>query len=129
MSRTALVHPDTAKLTPEEQKKGTYHFTPPEVLAYQAGHTLDDADLAIVKAFYQDTLPPQQVMQYAQAQGEAALAEVNPVSQPRKLVKKKAPTPALDVVGAVRTLVASLSDEQVWPILVDIAKRHNLEIE
>lgn len=148
MGRTALVHPETAKLTPDEQKRGTYLFTPPEVLAYQQGADLNDADLAIVHKFYADTLPPQQVMQYAQAQGEAALAEVNTVSRtgtvhgvtrhsigggiqnlPRKLVKKKAPAPELDVVGAVRTLVASLSDEQAWPILVDIAKRHHLEIE
>ena len=48
----ALVHPETAKLGPDEQKKGNYFFTPFEVLAYQRGEELSAADLAIVQGWY-----------------------------------------------------------------------------
>ena len=54
---TSLVHPDTAKLTPDAQKKGIYHYTPPEVLAFNNGESLNEQDLAIVRKFYGGVIP------------------------------------------------------------------------
>lgn len=58
MSRTALVHPSTSKLGPDEQAQGVYVYTPPEVTAFRNGEPLDDGSLQVVRAFYAELGQP-----------------------------------------------------------------------
>lgn len=135
---TSLVHPDTAKLTPEEQKKGIYHYTPPEVLAYLNGENLTDEDLAIVEKHYgylpdrpsarqverPVTQPPELAAPYG---GQPAHTE----STPRRLVKKKPPEAVQAATMLDVALLASgaLPNDAAWVLLSNLAKRFDLEIE
>ena len=135
---TSLVHPDTAKLTPEEQKKGIYHYTPPEVLAYLNGENLTDEDLAIVEKHYgylPDRPSARQVVSPVAQHSEPAPAHggqpAYPESTPRRLVKKK-PSDAVQAATMLDVaLLASgaLNNDAAWALLANLAKRFDLEIE
>ena len=135
---TSLVHPDTAKLTPEEQKKGIYQYTPPEVLAYFNGEDMTDEDLEIVRkhfGYIPDRPSARQVVSPVAQHPEPAPAHggqpAHPESVPRRLVKKK---PADAVQAATMLDVAllasgALPNDAAWVLLSNLAKRFDLEIE
>lgn len=138
---TSLVHPDTAKLTPDEQKKGIYHYTPPEVLAFNRGEYLSHADTEIVRKFYGGTLPnitpgnpPDEVPASPAAptprRVEASPALAAPYGGGKRLVRKRTMQPAgTPLVDITKQLAANLSDDDAWAVLVTLAQRFNLEVE
>lgn len=123
---TALVHPSTARLTPEEQAKGIYTYTSPEELAARQASEMPSAGQALA---------------YAEHAGEAALAERNVGMNPamaapygRKLVstakpKQAAPNADHAMQHAVLDLLKAVSDERAYAVLCALAKRFDLEIE
>lgn len=151
---TALVHPDTAKLTPDAQKKGTYHYTPPEVLAFNNGESLSDGDLEIVRKFYGGVIPnitpgngQNAVSSTAtdseiytrdkspsfdyqpQRRVEAQPALAAPYGQrPTKLVKKRKSSDATPL-DAAYVLAAALNDDDAYSLLCHLAGRFDLDIE
>lgn len=142
MGRTALVHPNTAKLTPEEQQKGVYVFTPPEVLAYINGESLNETDLELVRSYYGGKLPnnaPPDVQHEIpsapavasgfdyQPQRKAELSPAIAAPFGKKLVKKKqsGATP----LDAAYVLVAALDDDAAYSLLCHLAGRFDLSIE
>lgn len=143
---TSLVHPDTAKLTPDAQKKGTYHYTPPEVLAFNNGEHLTDEDLAIVKRFYggvipnitaqvpQDDVPATSADTSAfnyqpQRRVESQPALAAPYGQrPTKLVKKRKASGATPL-DAAYVLAAALNDDDAYSLLCHLAGRFDLDME
>lgn len=135
---TSLVHPDTAKLTPDEQKKGTYHYTPPEVLAYLNGETLTDEDLAIVEKHYgylPDRPGARQMERPVSKPPELATPyggqQTHSESVPRRLVKKKPPEAVQAATMLDVALLASgaLPNDAAWVLLSNLAQRFDLEIE
>ncbi|UGV21576.1 hypothetical protein [Cronobacter phage EspYZU05] len=135
---TALVHPDTAKLTPDEQKKGIYHYTPPEVLAFNNGERLTEDDLEIVKKFYGGVIPnltPHDVPDAIPAapaprRVEASPALAAPYGGAKRLVRKRTMQPAgTPLVDITKQLAANLSDDDAWAVLVTLAQRFDLEVE
>lgn len=138
---TALVHPDTAKLTPDEQKKGIYHYTPPEVLAFNNGERLTEADLEIVKKFYGGVIPnitPHDVPDAVSAapanpaprRVEASPALAAPYGGAKRLVRKRVMQPgATPLVDITKQLAANLSEDDAWAVLVTLAQRFDLEVE
>lgn len=141
---TALVHPDTAKLTPDAQKKGTYHYTPPEVLGYNRGEALSDEDLRIVRQYYGGVLPVQPSKEalervlnepsggfdyQPQRRVESQPALAAPYGQrPTKLVKKRKASGATPL-DAAYTLAAALDDNDAYSLLCHLAGRFDLDIE
>ncbi|WBF78447.1 hypothetical protein [Cronobacter phage EspYZU13] len=131
---TSLVHPDTAKLTPDEQKKGIYEYTPPEVIAYLRGERLSATDLELVTNFYGGTLPN---LTAAAAHAEPALAERKTTKPPamaapygRKLVAKRKVQPGgTPLVDITKMMAANLPDDDAWAVLVTLAQRFDLEVE
>lgn len=138
---TSLVHPDTAKLTPEEQKKGIYNYTPPEVLAFNNGEDLSNEDLEIVSKFYGGVIPniaPRHVQHEVPAapavatprRVEASPALAAPYGQrPTKLVKKSKPKAGATVLDAAYTLTAALDDNDAYSLLCHLAGRFELDME
>lgn len=143
---TALVHPDTAKLTPDAQKKGTYHYTPPEVLAFNNGESLNDDDLEIVRKFYGGVIPnitpsnaqnavsstatDTETFNYQpQRRVESQPALAAPYGQrPTKLVKKRKASGATPL-DAAYTLAAALDDNDAYSLLCHLAGRFDLDME
>lgn len=143
---TALVHPDTAKLTPDAQKKGTYHYTPPEVLAFNNGESLNDEDLAIVRKFYGGVIPnitpgnaQNAVSSTAtdtasfdyqpQRRVESQPALAAPYGQrPTKLVKKRKASGSTPL-DAAYVLAAALNDDDAYSLLCHLAGRFDLDME
>ena len=138
---TSLVHPDTAKLTPDAQKKGIYHYTPPEVLAFNNGESLTDEDLAIVRKFYGGVIPN---ITPDNGQHEVPAAPANPAprrvesqpalaapygQQPKKLVKKKVDVTRPTPLDAAYILADSLYDDEAYSLLCQLAARFNFDIE
>lgn len=138
---TALVHPDTAKLTPDEQKKGIYHYTPPEVLAFNNGERLTEDDLEIVKKFYGGVIPnltPHDVPDAvspapanpAPRRVEASPALAAPYGGAKRLVRRRTVQPeAVPLVDITKQLAANLSEDDAWSVLVTLAQRFDLEVE
>lgn len=137
---TSLVHPDTAKLTPDAQKKGTYHYTPPEVLAFNNGESLNDDDLEIVRKFYGGVIPN---ITPDNGQHEVPAAPANPVprrvesqpalaapygQRPTKLVKKRKASGATPL-DAAYVLSAALNDDDAYSLLCHLAGRFDLDME
>lgn len=137
---TSLVHPDTAKLTPDAQKKGIYHYTPPEVLAFNNGESLTDEDLAIVRKFYGGVIPN---ITPDNGQHEVPAAPANPTprrvesqpalaapygQRPTKLVKKRKASGATPL-DAAYVLVAALDDDAAYSLLCHLAGRFDLDME
>lgn len=137
---TALVHPDTAKLTPDAQKKGTYHYTPPEVLAFNNGESLNDDDLEIVRKFYGGVIPN---ITPGNGQHEVPAAPANPAprrvesqpalaapygQRPTKLVKKRKASGATPL-DAAYVLSAALNDDDAYSLLCHLAGRFDLDME
>ena len=137
---TSLVHPDTAKLTPDAQKKGIYHYTPPEVLAFNNGESLTDEDLAIVRKFYGGVIPN---ITPDNGQHEVPAAPANPASRrvesqpalaapygqrPTKLVKKRKASGATPL-DAAYVLAAALNDDDAYSLLCHPAGRFDLDME
>lgn len=143
---TALVHPDTAKLTPDAQKKGTYHYTPPEVLAFNNGESLNDDDLEIVRKFYGGVIPnitpgnaqnavsstatdSASLNYQPQRRVESQPALAAPYGQrPTKLVKKRKASGATPL-DAAYTLAAALDDNDAYSLLCHLAGRFDLDME
>lgn len=143
---TSLVHPDTAKLTPDAQKKGIYHYTPPEVLAFNNGESLTDEDLAIVRKFYGGVIPnitprdsqnavsstatDSETFNYQpQRRVESQPALAAPYGQrPTKLVKKRKASDATPL-DAAYVLAAALDDDDAYSLLCHLAGRFDLDIE
>lgn len=140
---TSLVHPDTAKLTPEEQKKGIYQYTPPEVLAYFNREKLSDEDLDIVHAHF-GYLPdiPQPLASPVASNPEPAAPAQRRVQSPeaiaapygstpaRRLVKKQPEAVQQATILDVAILMAGvLPNDAAWALLSNLAKRFDLEIE
>lgn len=143
---TALVHPDTAKLTPDAQKKGTYHYTPPEVLAFNNGESLNDDDLEIVRKFYGGVIPnitpgngqnavsptatDTETFNYQpQRRVESQPALAAPYGQrPTKLVKKRKASGATPL-DAAYVLTAALNDDDAYSLLCHLAGRFDLDME
>lgn len=143
---TSLVHPDTAKLTPDAQKKGIYHYTPPEVLAFNNGESLTDEDLAIVRKFYGGVIPnitprdsqdavsstatDSETFNYQpQRRVESQPALAAPYGQrPTKLVKKRKASDATPL-DAAYVLAAALNDDDAYSLLCHLAGRFDLDIE
>lgn len=143
---TALVHPDTAKLTPDAQKKGTYHYTPPEVLAFNNGESLNDDDLEIVRKFYGGVIPnitpgngqnavsstatdSTSLNYQPQRRVESQPALAAPYGQrPTKLVKKRKASGATPL-DAAYTLAAALDDNDAYSLLCHLAGRFDLDME
>ena len=144
---TSLVHPDTAKLTPDAQKKGIYHYTPPEVLAFNNGESLTDEDLAIVRKFYGGVIPnitprdsqdavsstatDYETFNYQpQRRVESQPALAAPYGQqPKKLVKKKVDVTRPTPLDAAYILADSLYDDEAYSLLCQLAARFNFDIE
>lgn len=141
----ALVHPDTAKLPPSEQKKGVYEFTPFEVRAYLRGEELSPEDRAIVREFYQ-TIGEKMPADYPphHVESEPALADVptprrveaSPaMAVPyggKRVIKKPAPvfnSPLASLREIAELSVTSLPDAEAYALLVKLATRFNMEIE
>lgn len=137
---TSLVHPDTAKLTPDAQKKGIYHYTPPEVLAFNNGESLTDEDLAIVRKFYGGVIPN---ITPDNGQHEVPAAPANPAPRrvesqpalaapyghrPTKLVKKRKASGATPL-DAAYVLAAALDDDAAYSLLCHLAGRFDLDME
>ena len=137
---TSLVHPDTAKLTPDAQKKGIYHYTPPEVLAFNNGESLTDEDLAIVRKFYGGVIPN---ITPDNGQHEVPAAPANPAprrvesqpafaapygQRPTKLVKKRKASGATPL-DAAYVLAAALDDDAAYSLLCHLAGRFDLDME
>lgn len=135
---TSLVHPDTAKLTPDEQKKGIYQYTPPEVLAYFNHEPMTDEDYGIVQKHfgYLPDRPSKGAVERPVTQPSELAApyggqQTNPESTPRRLVKKK-PSDAVQAATMLDVaLLASgaLNNDAAWALLANLAKRFDLEIE
>lgn len=144
---TSLVHPDTAKLTPDAQKKGIYHYTPPEVLAFNNGESLNEQDLAIVRKFYGGVIPnitprdsqdavsstatDSETFNYQpQRRVESQPALAAPYGQqPKKLVKKKVDVTRPTPLDAAYILADSLYDDEAYSLLCQLAARFNFDIE
>lgn len=151
----ALVHPDTAKLPPSEQKKGIYEFTPFEVRAYLRGEELDAEDQIVVRDFYQSigaSVPdfnpaqpaPDNVAGVRFERDGPALADVptprrveaSPaMAVPyggKRVIKKPAPvfnSPLASLREIAELSVTSLPDAEAYALLVKLATRFNMEIE
>lgn len=149
----SLVNSRTPGAVPEDQHQGDYAFIPPEVYALAAGENVGDEHSQGVLTEYFHPLPvpsPAECLQWMQSTGRAALAEVKPEHVPRpvvippafaqpygathspkrQLVKKgalKVPQSAT-VCQAVNLLIASLSDEDAFTILADLAARFDYDI-
>lgn len=126
---TALVHPSTAKLTPAAQAKGTYVYTPPEVLGYLNGDTLSDVDMAIVTKFFNGNPPALQTKQPDPVESFNYQPQVTP-AQRRVLTKKRVdadnrPTP----LDAAYTLADALDDDAAYSLLCRLASRFDFDIE
>lgn len=129
----ALVHPDTAKLPPEDQKKGIYEYTPFEVRAYLRGESLSESDMQIVATFYEGIGQP--------IPEPAGRPDSRPVTQPvamaapyvgKKVIRKPAPVfnsplPCLRQIAELS--VGSLPDNDAYALLVKLANRFGMEIE
>lgn len=138
---TSLVHPDTAKLTPDEQKKGIYHYTPPEVLAFNRGEDLNDEDMEIVRKFYGGVIPnitahheahevPAAPATPTPRRVEASPALAAPYGGAKRLVRKRVMQPgAVPLVDITKQLAANLSEDDAWAVLVTLAQRFDLEVE
>lgn len=148
----SLVNSRTPGAVPEDQHQGDYVFIPPEVYALAAGENVSDEHSLGVLTEYFHPLPvpsPAECLQWMQDTGRSALAEVKPepaplsnsaivtqrysMSEPipkRQLVKKgeaKVPQSAT-VCKAVHLLIASLSDDDAFTILADLAARFDYDI-
>lgn len=134
---TALVHPSTAKLTPEEQAKGNYVYTPPEVLAYNNGESLDDDDMRVVLAHYGGQLPAAKPEVFTRdtpprfderrVTSQPAIAA--PYGKPTKLVAKKKAQSGATPLDAAYVLVAALDDNAAYSLLCHLAGRFDLDME
>lgn len=142
---TALVNTRTPNALPDDQKKGNYSYTPPEVLAYLAGESLSVPEMDIVLRHYGDSLPPVGPPPERATTMPPAFAApygVEPVASgrcsasggkqnvPKRLVKKvqEEKTPS-DLLNAVEILVELLDEESANSVLLRLADRFNLEIE
>lgn len=127
---TALVHPSTAKLTPEEQAKGNYHYTPPEVLGYNRGEALSDEDLRIVRQYYNGSLPARACDMQQPAVPALDPFDYQPQTAPRRVLTKKRAEPARPTpLDAAYTLADSLDDDAAYSLLCRLAGRFNFDIE
>lgn len=113
MSRTALVHPATAKLTPEEQRTGTYEYTSPEDYAVRNAQAVVDTSRL-----------------------EAALAapygNATQSAPAKKIIRKPAPTfndPLQALRDVAHIATTSLPDADAYTLLVRLANRFGMEIE
>ncbi|CUH74587.1 hypothetical protein AXI70_gp12 [Cronobacter phage Dev-CD-23823] len=123
---TSLVHPHTAKLPPDQQAKGVYQYTPPEVLAYQRGEQLSEQDLAFVKRYYGGTLPS--IPGAVGVAENVALAEQSAAPR-RKLVKKGSGGAAsASVYDAITLLVNTLGDNDKELLLMRLANDLGYEV-
>lgn len=143
----ALVHPRTQDLGPDEQAKGVYEYTPPEVLAYLNGEVLNEADLGLVTAYYQQRresipFPPKpaiaEVVDSNKGGGSGRSDAVGHTYQvqygkeTKRVLRQPAPT-FNDPLQALRNIanasVASLPDADAYEILVSLAARFKFDIE
>lgn len=120
MSKTALVHPSTAKLTPEEQRTGTYTYTSPEEYAVRNAQPVVDTRRmeAALAAPYGVSLT-QEV--------ERAMAQA-----PKRIIRKPAPTfndPLQAIRDVAHIAATSLPDKEAYNLLVTLANRFGMEIE
>lgn len=129
---TALVHPSTAKLTPDAQAKGNYHYTPPEVLGYNRGEALSDEDLRIVRQYYGGVLPVQpskEALERVRNEPSGGF-DYQPQTAPRRVLTKKRAEPARPTpLDAAYTLADSLDDDAAYSLLCRLAGRFNFDIE
>lgn len=127
---TALVHPRTAKLTPEEQAKGNYHYTPPEVLAYNRGESLSEADLVPVRQYYGGSLPTRECDMQQPDVPTLEPFNYQPQTAPRRVLTKKRAEPARPTpLDAAYTLADSLDDDAAYSLLCRLAGRFDFDIE
>lgn len=143
MTRTALVHPDTAKLGPDEQKKGTYVYTPFEVAAYLRGEELSPEDEDIVRNHYASlgqpvpSNTPQTKPALAERSTGMPAAFAAPYGQDKptgKLLRKKEVVPAFnDPLNSLREIAnlaaSSLPDKEAYALLCKLADRFDMFIE
>lgn len=128
----ALVHPDTAKLPPEDQKKGIYEYTPFEVRAYLRGESLSTADMQIVANFYEgigQEIPEPYGRPDSRPVAAAAMAAPN---VGKKILRKPAPvfnSPLPSLRQIAELSVGSLPDNDAYALLVKLANRFGMEIE
>lgn len=150
----SLVNSRTPGAVPEDQHQGDYVYIPPEVYALASGENVSDEHSQGVLTEYFHPLPvpsPSECLQWMQSTGRAALAEVKPEHVPRpvvippvfaqpygatpipkrQLVKKGSPQvpQSATVCKAVNLLIASLSDEDAFTILADLAARFDYDIK
>lgn len=125
---TALVHPSTAKLTPDAQAKGTYVYTPPEVLGYLNGDILSDADMAIVTKFFNGNPPALQAAQPDPVEAFNYQPQVTPAKR-RVLTKKKVDITRPTPLDAAYTLADALDDDAAYSLLCRLASRFNFDFE
>ncbi|CCI88405.1 hypothetical protein BN110_024 [Yersinia phage phiR8-01] len=131
MGSTALVHPRTARLTPEEQAKGNYEYISPEELQAmrESKPALADQNQVCWACIEKDdrfehtckperstTMPPAMAAPYG-----------------KKLVSKAKPAPQVGtshtVQHAVFDLLAVLPDERAYAVLAHLANRFDMEFE
>lgn len=141
----ALVHPDTAKLPPSEQKKGIYEFTPFEVGAYLRGEEMSAEDLTIVREFYKnigETMPSEYPPKYVERQPAIAdvptprRMEMPPAMEAayggKRVIKKTAPvfnSPLASLREIAELSVSSLPDAEAYALLFKLAARFDMIIE
>lgn len=129
MSRTALVHPATAKLTPEEQRTGTYEYTSPEDYAVRNAQAVVDTSHieAALAAPLIKTLEYGGTVTGGPISGGPALQTI-----PKRIIRKPAPTfnDPLQALRDVANIAAtSLPDGEAYNLLVQLANRFGMEIE
>lgn len=129
MSRTALVHPATAKLTPEEQRTGTYEYTSPEDYAVRNAQAVVDTSRieAALAAPYGKTLEYGGTVTGGPISGGPSLQNI-----PKKIIRKPAPTfndPLQALRDVAHIATTSLPDADAYTLLVRLANRFGMEIE
>lgn len=132
---TALVNARTPKAVPDEQFQGHYVYTPPEVVAYQRGEELTEAEMTLVRNYFGGALPmrghnvaPQSAEDYPAAAAKAALAgqQLKPTRLRSKGAKVQA-TPELEDIAVM--LSDALNNDSAWVLLTHLAERFELELE
>lgn len=135
MSGASLVHPETAKLPPDSQKKGVYDFTPFEVHAYLRGEEISDSDMVQVIKYYEQQgfkLPVRPLVNKP-ALADQYVGQEAVVAPAKRLVKKQAApvynSPLKALVTIAEAAVTSLPDAEAYKLLQILATRFELEIE
>lgn len=133
---TALVNARTPNAVPNDQFQGRYVYTPPEVVAYQRGEELTEAEMSLVRNYFGGALPlrghtvsPQSPEDYPAATAKAALAgqQLKPTRLRSKNSKVQAAPPELEEIAVM--LSDALNNDSAWVLLTHLAERFELELE